>query len=219
MTTGCPAVGHPWESYAMGKPATGTDTITSDGTVVTRISLRNGVRISIPLFRGPEDPHLEWLRSQIVVYARALYTRATSPLTRQEIADELCDAAKRLRSVEDGRALRGAWERLIEQDLVTRNRDAKLKAAMGGTSPTVKDVMELWLTGEITRLHPAITLQKKAKHIRRWCERYILPEVGHFPVTEIRVHHFEQVFTSPLQKHLGQNSKVLTWKYLTQIMS
>jgi integrase len=203
----------------MAKPATGTDTITTDGTVVTRVSLRNGVRISVPLFRGPEDPHLPWLRSQIIGYARALYTRALAPLTRQEIADELCNVAQALRSVEDGRALRGAWERVIAQDLVTRNRDAKLQAAIGGTLPTVKDVMELWLTGEISRRHPAITLQKKAKEIRRTCERYILPEVGHFPVNEIRVHHFEQVFNSPLQKHLGHNSKILTWKYLTQIMS
>ena len=200
----------------MAKPATGSVTVSATGVVI-RVSLRGGVRISVPLFRDPKDPHLEWIKSQIVEYARALHARKTNPLTRDQIATELCDSARKLRSVADGRTLRGAWERIIKSDVVTANVAAKL--VLGGDIPTVKDVGVMWLSGEISAKHPAITLQKKAKEIQRWCERYIYPEVGHIPVNEIRVRHFEDVYNSDAQAHLGKNSKILTWKYMTQIMS
>lgn len=201
---------------ARAKPATGSRYLASDGTVILRISLAKGVRISVPTYREPADPHLDWLQRSISDYARTLAQRPVRPLSRQEIATELVDVANRMRSVTDGRSLVSAWERVIASDVATRNADRRARYKR---APTFKDIAEDWLTGVISKAHPVIEVPKSAKIIRRNLERYVYPEVGHIPITEFRVRHFEQVYQSPAAAHLAVNSRILTWKHMTRVVA
>ncbi len=206
----------------MSKKATGTRTYATDGTVILRVSLRGGIKISVGLYRREGDPQLDWLQTTVNDYARTLHLRGS--MSRRDIAAALQRAVEVTRGV-SGDKLVGVWERMIERNLIvapapTADEGARLddKGKVVGR-PRVRDIAGWWLSGEITKYHPKVVHPKRHDYIKRTLEKYVYHEVGDLYADEVSVAHFNQVYTSPAQAHLMRSSRILTWRYMTQIMS
>jgi len=205
----------------MSKKSTGTRTYATDGTVILRISLRGGVKISVSLLRTLGDPQLDWLQSTVNDYARELH--AGGALSRSGIHDALERALTATRGVPPEK-LRGTWQRMMERGLLSTPTVAEGEAArfVDGKvigRPTVKDIAGWWLSGDITKHHPKIVHPKRHDYIKRTLELYVYPEIGDMYADQVQVEHFNTVFTAPRQAHLMRSSRILTWRYMTQLMS
>jgi len=208
----------------MARPATGTQKVTSTGEVVIRISLRGGVKISVNTLRPEGDGSIPKLQTHLTRYARELFAAGT--MQRGDLAAVLSTLVERTRGV-DPEKLPGTWERIRERDLA-KPEIAAAAAATGVAQlvegkvygdPTVRQVIGWWLSGEISKYHPKVVIQKRSAAIKRDMELYVIPEVGDLLAKHIRVEHFNKVFTSPLAAHLAKSSRLLTWRRFTQVMS
>lgn len=208
----------------MARPATGTQKVTSTGEVVIRISLRGGVKISVNTLRPEGDTSIPQLQTHLTRYARELFAGGT--MQREALAAALSKMVAQTRGVAADK-LPGTWARIRERDLA-KPEIAAAAAATGVAQfvegkvygdPTVRQVIDWWLSGEISKWHPKVTVQKRTAAIRRDMELYVLPEVGDLLVKYIEVEHFNKVYNSPLAAHLAKSSRGLTWRRFTQVMS
>lgn len=166
-----------------------------------RVSLGDGLRVSVPMHRRRDDVTTLDLCAPMAACARQLWSTGT--WTPAELSKALGGVAARLAAHPHAA---DRWPGAA--DAVTRDR----AAAAGTGGPTFGSVHRDWTSGRLHALRPAIGLRAHATADAAQYAMHAAPVLDHVPLRSVSVDHFSEVWGRMKRAGLRDSTCQLMWK-------
>ena len=201
----------------MGRQATGTTYTSADGTLIARLTIAGGYRLSVPLWRNAADPYVKPALRVMNAYARKLQQAAR--LSPQQIQAGFTEASRRMRDMRPpvaGPDYVQRWEDIAHDDVIT----ALVGVALVTEGLTFERLAKQWTSGKLHAEHgDAVPVVKSAKRDESMFRLYAYPVIGIVPIQDLRVTHLNLVVARMRAAKRRDQTILYVWKMICRVLS